>query len=131
MIVAHASLLVSLLTDGGPCGRTARTVFSDSGGVCVPDLAYVETVGILRKQWIRGSMVTDRCRAAIKDLTDLPLQRFPTHPLMRRAFELWAQVTTYDACYVALAESLQCELVTCDYRLTRAPGPQCPIRTIG
>ena len=33
---------------------------------------------------------------------------------MRRAYELRANVTTYDAAYVALAEVLGCELQTAD-----------------
>ena len=131
MMVADAPLLVSLLTDGGPTGRAARKAFSDSGGVCIPDLAYVETVVILRRQWLQGTIMTDRWREAIKDLIDLPLQHFPTYPLMRRAFELRAHVTTQDACYVALAEALRCDLATGDQRLAKSSGPRCQIRVIG
>ena len=131
MMVADAPLLVSLLTDGGPTGRAARKAFSDSGGVFIPDLAYVETVVILRRQWLQGTIMTDRWREAIEDLIDLPLQHFPTYPLMPRAFELRAHVTTQDACYVALAEALRCVLVTGDQRLTSATGTRCQIRMIG
>jgi predicted nucleic acid-binding protein len=44
---------------------------------------------------------------------------------MLRAFELRANVTAYDACYVALAESLGCPLVTADRRLASAPMTTC------
>ena len=131
MIVADAPLLVSLLTDGGPTGQAARRTFAESSTVCVPDSAYLETLALLRRQWFRGLLLTDRCRAASKDLNDLPLASFPTRPLIRRAFELWAHVTTHDACYVALAEALQCDLVTGDQRLVDAIGPRCGIRAVG
>ena len=42
----------------------------------------------------------------------MPLARFPTLGLMRRAFELRANVAAYDACYVALAEALDWPLCT-------------------
>jgi predicted nucleic acid-binding protein len=51
-----------------------------------------------------------------------PLDITPTSKLVDRAFELRANVTAYDACYVALAEQLDCELLTADRRLARAPG---------
>ena len=35
-----------------------------------------------------------------------------------------------DASYVALAERLDCELVTADGRLATAPGPRCAIRVL-
>ena len=37
-------------------------------------------------------------------------------------------MTPYDASYVALAELLDCELLTADMRLTAAPGIRCPVR---
>ena len=49
---------------------------------------------------------------------------------MRRAYELRANVTAYDATYVALAEGLGCELLTGDRRLANAPGSRCPIRAL-
>ncbi len=130
MIVADASLLVSLLVDGGSTGQTARKIFFDAGGVSVPDLACVETVSVIRKRWLRGTIDADRCQEAVEDLMDLPLSVYPTLPLMARAFELRANVTTYDACYVALAEALQCDLVTGDHRLAQTTGPKCRIQTV-
>jgi predicted nucleic acid-binding protein len=36
----------------------------------------------------------------------------------------------YDAAYVALAESLNAELVTLDRKISRVPGLRCAVRTI-
>jgi predicted nucleic acid-binding protein len=46
---------------------------------------------------------------------------------MIRAYELRANLTAYDASYVALAEGLGCPLLTADARLSRAPGIRCPV----
>jgi predicted nucleic acid-binding protein len=39
-------------------------------------------------------------------------------------------LTAYDAAYVALAEALQCPLVTGDARISRAPGMRCPVTVL-
>lgn len=49
---------------------------------------------------------------------------------MLRAYELRDDVTTYDACYVALAEGLACSLVTADGRLARASGVNCDVQLL-
>ncbi len=49
---------------------------------------------------------------------------------MSRAYELRANVTAYDASYVAVAEALGCVLVTGDGRLARASGPRCRIEVL-
>ena len=131
MIVADPSLLVSLLTDGGSNGQAARKAFAESRAVFVPDVAYVETVELLRLQWLRGTLLAERCRAAIEDLNDLPMSSCPTRPLLPRALSLWAHATTMQACYIALAEALRCDLVTGDQRLAAATDPRCQIRAAG
>ena len=44
--------------------------------------------------------------------------------------ELRDTITPYDACYVALAESMGAVLLTADRRLARARGPECRIEVI-
>ena len=44
--------------------------------------------------------------------------------------QLRADLTAYDAAYVALAELLGCELLTGERRLADAPGPRCTIRLL-
>jgi predicted nucleic acid-binding protein len=61
----------------------------------------------------------------------LPIARFPVAPLMVRAYELRASVTAYDASYIALAEGLECLLVTADARLARAPRIRCTVEVLG
>ena len=61
------------------------------------------------------------------DLRELPVERVPHRHLMERCWELRANVTTYDAFYVALAEALGAPLVTADRKLANAAGVRCDI----
>ena len=45
-----------------------------------------------------------------------------TEPLLERVWELRQNLPAYDAVYVALAEVLDVVLLTCDRRLSQAPG---------
>ena len=63
-------------------------------------------------------------------LPELDIDRVPTRHLLTRAFELRANVSAYDACYVALAERLNCAPLTGDTRLAAATGPRCQIRVL-
>ncbi|MGD9751449.1 MAG: type II toxin-antitoxin system VapC family toxin [Acidimicrobiia bacterium] len=127
MIVIDASVLANVVGDDGPVGRAARQRLRAAGEAAVPDLADVETVSVLRKRWLGKELTARRFRAAVEDLIELPITRFPTAGLMMRAYELRANVSAYDAAYVALAEGLACWLVTADARLGRAAGVTCPV----
>jgi predicted nucleic acid-binding protein len=130
LIVVDASVLANVIADDGPQGKRARTEIRAAGDLAAPDLVDVETVAVLRKRWLAGTITQRRFATAVDDLELISIDRYPTLPLMRRAFELRANLTSYDASYVALAEVLDCELVTGDGRLGNAPGPRCPIRVL-
>jgi predicted nucleic acid-binding protein len=130
MIVVDASVLANVVGDDHDTGRIARARLLAEGHASAPDLVDVETVAVLRKRWLAGDLTARRFRAAVKDLLALPLARFPAAPLMLRAYALRANVTAYDACYIALAEALACSLVTADARLARAPGIRCDVEVL-
>jgi predicted nucleic acid-binding protein len=94
------------------------------------NLVDVETVAALRKLWLAGALTAHQFRAAIDDLADVPLTRYPAASMMRRAYALRANVTAYDAAYVGLAEMLECPLVTVDERLASATGPKCSFHVV-
>ena len=127
MIVVDASVLANVVGDDGSTGKSARGRLLAAGDASVPDLADVETVAVLRKRWLAGTLPTRRFRQAVDDLTSLPMTRYPTGRLMHRAYELRSSVTAYDATYIALAEALACTLLTADVRLSRAAGIKCNV----
>lgn len=131
MIVVDASVLANAVGDGEASGQLVRTRLGSAAAMSAPDLVDVETVSVLRRQWLMGDLSEARFRVAVEDLQALPITRFPVGPMMLRAFELRANISAHDACYVALAEALGCPLLTADRRLAAAPGPTCPIEVLG
>ena len=123
-------MLANVVGDDGSDGQRARAEFRGAGDVAAPDLVDVETVAVLRKRWLSGAVTDQRFAAAVEDLGQLDLDRYPVLGFMRRAYELRANVTAYDSAYVALAEELGCELLTADGRLASASGPRCAIRVL-
>jgi predicted nucleic acid-binding protein len=130
VIVIDASVLANVVGDDGDDGRWARAALQRADGAGAPDLVDVETVAVLRKRWLARTITERRFAVAIDDLADLAIDRYPTLPLMRRAYQLRANLTAYDAAYVALAEGLDCALLTADARLARATGPRCAIKLL-
>lgn len=72
-----------------------------------------------------------RARAALETLAQIPLRRHPVTALLPRIWHHRHNLTAYDAGYVALAEALDCPLVTFDARLARAPGVSIPVLVPG
>ncbi len=66
---------------------------------------------------------------AHRDLVRLDVTLIPYEAVAVRVWELRDTVRTYDAWYVAVAESLGCPLATLDARLVAAPGPECEFLT--
>lgn len=130
MIVLDASILANVIGDDGADGRRARSEVRSAGELAAPDLVDVEAVAVLRKRWLAGTISEIRFEEAIDDLEAIEMERYPALPLMRRSYDLRANVTSYDATYIALAEVLDCELLTGDRRLARAPGTRCVIRLL-
>ena len=125
MIVIDASVLANAVGDDEDAGRLARDLLSAQQELAAPDLVDVETTAVLRRRWLAGAITEGRFEQAVTALQDMPVARFASRGLMHRAFELRANVTAYDACYVALAEALDWPLYTADRRLTQAAGPRC------
>lgn len=85
----------------------------------VPQLAIIETASVLRGLVRVSKLSESRARGALVDLVELPFIRHPHEPLLQRVWQLRLNLTAYDAAYVALAETLDATLVTCDGRLGR------------
>jgi predicted nucleic acid-binding protein len=120
MIVIDASALVELLLGGTP--RAARLAARIRGQTLhAPHLVDLETTSVLRSMEARG-LATAVAVQALADLVALAITRYPHDVVLPRIWQLRANLTVYDACYVALAESLATPLITCDARLAAAPG---------
>ncbi|OGQ86520.1 MAG: twitching motility protein PilT [Deltaproteobacteria bacterium RIFOXYA12_FULL_58_15] len=122
--ILDAGLVVAALIDSGPVGRWAES-YLQGESLAAPHLMPVEVANILRRSVLAGDISADAASIAHGDLLELQIELFPYEPFADRVWELRDNVTSYDAWYVALAESLPGVLVTLDARLSRAAGPQC------
>ncbi len=122
--VVDASLLVAAVADDGTEGNWAEEVLS-AGGLVAPHLALVEATNILRRFELAGRLSRLEAGAAAHDLLLLDLELVPFAPFSQRVWELRANVTSYDAWYVAVAEELDLPLATLDRPLAAAPGLHC------
>ena len=82
------------------------------------------------RYWNAGELDDERGAQALDDLADLPIHRYPHDLLLPRIWELRANLTAYDAAYVALAEALGAPLLTRDARLAAAPGHEARIEVV-
>lgn len=123
--VVDASLLIAALSDAGAEGRWAEEVVR-AGNLIAPHLALVEATNILRRLELEGRLGRMEAGAAARDLLLLDLELVPFTPFAERVWELRANVTSYDAWYVAVAEQFDLPLATLDRRLAKATGPRCP-----
>ncbi|HEY5117019.1 MAG TPA: type II toxin-antitoxin system VapC family toxin [Nakamurella sp.] len=125
MIVLDASAAVSALLNDGE----ARRIMAIES-VHVPHLIDAEVASGLRRHARSGSVAPAAARAALEAWRRAGVQRYPIPGLLERMWELRENVTSYDACYVALAEGLRCALVTADTQLARATGLRCAVTVV-
>jgi len=123
-LVVDASVIVAWLVDGGNVGTWAQQRV-DGSALAAPHLMPAEATNILRRAARVGDISQDVAALAFHDLLDLRVEYYPFEPFADRVWELRSDVASYDAWYVALAETLHSPLATLDRRLSRAPGPRC------
>jgi predicted nucleic acid-binding protein len=130
MIVVDASAVLETLLRTPNAQALERRLFDPSQTLHAPHLLDVEVAQVLRRYAGNGEIDGERGRAALADLADLPLHRYPHDFLLPRVWELRENLTAYDAVYVALAEALDAPLLTCDRRLATAPGHQARVELV-
>ena len=130
MLVVDASVLAPALADDASDGDAARDRLRGEGLVA-PEILDLEVLSVIRRQLLAGGLDTRRAALAITDLLDLPVRRIPHRWLIKRCWELRANLTTYDAAYVAVAELLGLVFITADARLAAAPGLRCDVELLG
>ncbi len=102
--------------------RIMDRLFAETETLHAPHLIDVEVSQVVRRYWRAGDITAARGEEALRDLADLPIERYAHEPLLGRIWQLRQNATAYDAAYVALAEGLGAALVTVDTALARIPG---------
>lgn len=125
MIVLDASAALSgLLNDGA-----ARRAMTTEQLHC-PHLVDSEVASALRRLTAARQLTPDEGWTALDTWRRLGVTRYAVQGLLERVWQLRESVSAYDASYVALAELLDCALVTADARLSRAAGLRCPVTVV-
>jgi len=130
VIVVDASALVEVLLRTSLAPLVERRLFAAGETLHAPHLLDVEVAQVLRRYAASGEIDATRGHAALEDLADFPLRRYPHDVLLSRVWDLRNNVTACDAMYVALAEALDAPLVTRDRRLAGAAGHQARIEVV-
>lgn len=130
MIVVDASALADALMDDGETGDHARRLLAADPGWAAPAHLFVEVLSVLRRKARTGAVSPERAADVLAALTEIAVEEIPMSDLLERVWELRANVSAYDAAYVAAAELLGCPLVTGDGRLAKAPGVRCTVFTV-
>ena len=129
MIVVDASVLVTSLADDAEDGDLTRTRLRGET-LAAPELIDLEVASVLRRLALGGRLPPQRAEQALSDLVQLPVRRASHRALLHRCWDLRANLTVHDACYVALAEALGVPLLTADQRLAAAPDLPCSVEIL-
>jgi predicted nucleic acid-binding protein len=130
VIVVDASAVVEALLRTSAADAVERRLFDARETLHAPHLLDVEVAQVVRRYAAIGDIDPERGRAALADLADLPVYRYPHDLLLPRIWELRHNLTAYDAAYVALAEALDVPLITRDRRLANAAGHHARVELI-
>ena len=122
MIVVDASALLEALLRTPAARAVEERLFEPRQTLHAPHLLDIEVAQVIRRYAAKGEIDSERGRAALADLADFPVRRYPHDFLLPRIWDLRNNLTAYDAVYVALAEALDATLLTRDQRLAAAAG---------
>lgn len=118
-LVADASALGEYLLETDLGRVLAAQIEAASPDLHVPAVHDLEICSALRRLIRFGEIDETRAIEALEDLVDLPLTVHAHNGLLQRVLQLRENFSAYDASYVALAEALGAQLLTCDAPLAR------------
>jgi len=122
VIVLDASAAVDWLLQTSAGQRIEKRIYAHNESLHAPHLLDLEVTQVLRRLVREGAISAQRAEAAVRDLLDLRITRYPHFLLLPEIWRRRNNVSAYYAAYVVLAENLGAALVTRDGRLASAPG---------
>ena len=131
VVDASAALAYLLVEPEGPVVREALLDhLRDGGRILVPELFWLEVVNSL----VRRHTPLREVVAMLRDLDELPVETATgDRTLLMLAATLMDKhgLTAYDAAYLALADTMDADLLTLDRRLGGAAGRRSPLTHAG
>ncbi|KJS55880.1 type II toxin-antitoxin system VapC family toxin [Streptomyces rubellomurinus] len=130
-VVVDCSALVHFLVNRDALGLAVRTRVGSADTVAVPTLIDYEIQSALLGMRRAGKLTEREVDRAVEAYRLLPVARHETLHLWSRVQALHANLSAYDAQYVALAEALAATLITSDARIERSGAAKCRIEVFG
>ncbi|OGI49267.1 MAG: twitching motility protein PilT [Candidatus Muproteobacteria bacterium RBG_16_65_34] len=120
-LVVDASVAIKWYVPEVHSAAAAR-LLEGGNELLAPDLIFPEFGNILWKKRRMREIRETEARDILKALRTVPLEVYPSEPLLDAAFEIAISLdrSVYDSLYVALAESQDCRFVTADGKLHNA-----------
>jgi predicted nucleic acid-binding protein len=119
-LVIDASATIELLVQSQLSVRVEQAI--EDRPLIAPDILNAEVLQTLRGLERGGVLTETRASKAVSRFAESQIARVPTRALLQGIWSLRHNLSSYDACYVALARTLACPLLTTDGPLTRAPS---------
>ena len=132
LIVVDASLAVKWLVEeegSGTAAALAQFWRNEGTKLVAPPLMAIEVANALHRRVVRGELSVADAARLLENLLTSGIELRENPALLRRTLELANQIrqgAVYDSYYLALAESLGCELWTADEKFFRAAVPVAP-----
>lgn len=130
MIVVDASVVASMLVYSDDRGRKARSVMGRDPEWAAPEHWKIEVFSVMRVLALGRKITEDAASRAVDRITRLGVDTVPIDDLLLRMWQVKANISAYDAAYVALAEGRDLTLVTADTRLARAAIAYCRVELV-
>lgn len=125
MIVVDASAVVDAFI--GAASAASRISGEE---LHAPHLIDLEVASSLRRLEASGRVGAGDCARMLRALERADLHRHAHRPLLGHIWALRANLSPYDAAYVALAALLDAPLATTDRRLAATPNLPCMVELI-
>jgi predicted nucleic acid-binding protein len=112
MLVVDTSAIAEVIV-GTDSGRGVLAALG-THTLHAPDIIGLEIVSVLRGLIRSSDINVAEARGALSYFEQLGVEIYDHAPLLARCLNLRDNATPYDAAFIALAESLQAPLLTCD-----------------
>jgi predicted nucleic acid-binding protein len=127
LIVIDCSAMIELLSAKTRTGDAIARRVTAAQTLCAPYVLDGEVISALLGL-MRGQKISEReADAALSNYRAFPVDRQDVLPLWPRLRSLHANLSAYDAQYVALAETLRVPLITADARIKRSGIARCEV----
>jgi predicted nucleic acid-binding protein len=129
VIVLETSAMVEFLVGSDPVADKVRDALMGQA-LAAPHSIDLECASTLRGLVLGRKLPADEAARALDLLGRMNIQRYGHVALLPRIWQLRENAWPYDAAYMALAESLNADLITVDRKFETIPGLRCAVRNL-